>query len=205
MIDAVSDAHATVITLCNYDKYQSVNQEADAPADAPPTHHRRTTDAKDKEENEDKEHNSESLATDAPESTGVVGLPAAKGRKPRTKAHATKGATGDLIMAFERWWSEYPTERRIKKPKALAAYMKARATVDENTLLNSLRMFQFDRREFGRWIPEPLNWLGDERWLDGQRGEQSNLVSGRADWVARRQARVAEGDLILDGIVEEVL
>lgn len=45
MIDAVADAHATQITICNYDEYQRVSLPCDAPADAPSdaivTHSRR--------------------------------------------------------------------------------------------------------------------------------------------------------------------
>lgn len=35
VIDAVTDAGVTVITLCNYERYQSVPQQTDAPNDAP--------------------------------------------------------------------------------------------------------------------------------------------------------------------------
>jgi hypothetical protein len=44
-IDAATDAGVTVITIRNYDKYQSAASGADAPGDEKSTHHRRTTDA----------------------------------------------------------------------------------------------------------------------------------------------------------------
>ena len=44
-IDAVTDAGVTVITLCNYDKYQTGARFTDAPRKPEPTQHRRTTDA----------------------------------------------------------------------------------------------------------------------------------------------------------------
>lgn len=49
MIDASADAGVTVITLCNYDKYQASPQDADAATDTPPTHRRRTADSQNKE------------------------------------------------------------------------------------------------------------------------------------------------------------
>lgn len=48
MIERVTDAGVTVITICNYEKYQGDGSVCDAPTDAPPTHHRRTTDANEK-------------------------------------------------------------------------------------------------------------------------------------------------------------
>lgn len=38
MIDAVSDAHQTIITICNYDKFQALSEEGDALDDAEVTH-----------------------------------------------------------------------------------------------------------------------------------------------------------------------
>lgn len=52
MIRSVADAGQTVITICNYDKYQTVERVADAPIDASSTQDRRTTDADKKELNQ---------------------------------------------------------------------------------------------------------------------------------------------------------
>lgn len=49
IIDASTDAGQTVITICNYDKYQASPQDADATIDATPTQRRRNADAKKKE------------------------------------------------------------------------------------------------------------------------------------------------------------
>lgn len=48
MIDADSDAGVTVITLCNYSKYQDERRTTDAPSDAGATQERRTGDAQNK-------------------------------------------------------------------------------------------------------------------------------------------------------------
>lgn len=48
IIDAASDAGVTVVTVCNYDKYQGERRSSDAPIDAAATQDRRTTDAREK-------------------------------------------------------------------------------------------------------------------------------------------------------------
>lgn len=45
IIDAHSDAGVTLITVCNYDRYQGERRTSDAPSDAEATQQRRTTDA----------------------------------------------------------------------------------------------------------------------------------------------------------------
>ncbi len=57
-IDAATDAGQTVITICNYDKYQAHDTSTDAPSDAGATQERRSSDAnkkKDNKENKEKE------------------------------------------------------------------------------------------------------------------------------------------------------
>lgn len=55
MIDAATDAGQTIITICNYDKYQAPDFSSDAPSDAETTQQRRGGDAKYKEGKEGKE------------------------------------------------------------------------------------------------------------------------------------------------------
>ncbi len=52
MIDAVTDAGQTVITICNYEEYQLPAKTTDAPSDAAATQQRRGGDAKKNEGNE---------------------------------------------------------------------------------------------------------------------------------------------------------
>jgi hypothetical protein len=58
IIDAATDAGQTIITICNYEKYQAPKRDADAANDAGATQERRSDDAKYKEGKEGKEkHN----------------------------------------------------------------------------------------------------------------------------------------------------
>lgn len=56
MIDTTADAHATLITICNYEKYQSKTEPSDAlvdaPSDAPATHSRRKREPRNQETKE---------------------------------------------------------------------------------------------------------------------------------------------------------
>jgi len=64
-IDASSDAGQTVITICNYDKYQSPSQANDAACDAQTTQQRRSNDANNNEGKESKELTKETDTADA--------------------------------------------------------------------------------------------------------------------------------------------
>ncbi|MBK3798267.1 hypothetical protein GAY33_03270 [Azospirillum brasilense] len=55
MIECIADAGVTVITVCNYEQYQSPASFTDTPVDAAPMQDRYSSDAKKKEGNKDKE------------------------------------------------------------------------------------------------------------------------------------------------------
>lgn len=57
MIDAATDAGQTIVTICNYDRYQAPERTADAPANAAAPQQRRGGDANIKEGNKGKEDN----------------------------------------------------------------------------------------------------------------------------------------------------
>jgi hypothetical protein len=72
MITCVADAGQTVITICNYDTYQTTESVADAPTDAATTQQRRGGDANKKEGKEDNKDSEEPSGS----SSGAIAPPA---------------------------------------------------------------------------------------------------------------------------------
>ncbi len=117
MIRRSNDAGVTVITICNYCKYQDDTQGTDAPIDAPtdagPTHHRRT-EQEGKEVKEVKEKKEALLSK--PNGLdpaaflavwnsvcSVAGLPKVRTLKDQRRAKAIKRWREDFGGSVERW------------------------------------------------------------------------------------------------------
>ena len=74
MVERVTDAGITVLSICNYDIYQNAGRDGDAPADETPTQERRTSDANHKKgERRGKIHGG---GSDAPQLPAVIADPA---------------------------------------------------------------------------------------------------------------------------------
>lgn len=116
MIDASSDAGQTIITICNYDKYQSLEKSTDAPNDAAATQQRRGSDANNNKGNQGNEISSEANAssdTPAPQKSASA-FPCPQGVDPidwdglvqnrkRQKAPMTEAAYRGIVNKLERW------------------------------------------------------------------------------------------------------
>jgi hypothetical protein len=90
IIDASTDAGQTVITICNYDKYQLTQEVTDAASDADVTQLRSVSDAKKKEGKEKKEEEG------------------ARGRASDGKAYGFEGTVVRLTAAhLDRWRQTY--------------------------------------------------------------------------------------------------
>jgi hypothetical protein len=70
-----------------------------------------------------------------------------------------------MRAGFERWWAEWPRERRTGKKQAAKAYVAARREASEQELLDGIHRTRFDLSE-PRFIPHPSTWLNSGRWLD---------------------------------------
>lgn len=93
---------------------------------------------------------------------------------------------------FTAFWKTYP--RRVKKPRALAAY---RAALDRGAtpqvLLAAARRYANDRNlpEL-RFIPHPASWLDDDSWLDDPEPFRREEHFSRLDAVALRVDRIVD-------------
>ena len=66
-------------------------------------------------------------------------------------------------MGFLEWWNGYP--RKDAKHAARRAYVTAlKRGATPEALLAALGAYQFDRREFPRFVPHPTTWLNQGRW-----------------------------------------
>lgn len=150
MIDAASDAGVTVITICNYSKYQRVSlpidAASDAGSDAPATQLRR------KEED----------TKDTKEQQQTQNLPPC-----RAVASATRT---DRDKRFEEFWKSYP-KRLGANPKAPARKLFVgfiKSGVDPDAIIEGARRCATaDARKVGtEYIPQAVKWLRDRRWED---------------------------------------
>ena len=71
-----------------------------------------------------------------------------------------------MIQAeFKLFWNAYPVHRA--RTRALNEFRKVTAPIE--TILKAVeaqKQTENWKKENGRWIPAPDNWLRDERWLD---------------------------------------
>ena len=66
---------------------------------------------------------------------------------------------------FDIWWSEYP--RKVRKPEARRAYVKAATKVSDDRLLDAMRRYRdFDHRVAEGFILHASTWLNQECWDD---------------------------------------
>jgi hypothetical protein len=108
MIDARTDAGQTIVTICNYCKYQWPNGDADADTDAP-------KDAGATQERRKEEECNNDLKKEPPPSAASDRGKAAAGKtKPKcTRSLAPRAYT----PAFEAFWADYP-KTKTTNPKA---------------------------------------------------------------------------------------
>lgn len=121
IIDVATDAGQTVITVCNYDKYQTIGGQADAATDAGATQQRRGGDAKKNEGKEGKEGKKEERES-APAVADARSLASKPDPFPRPDwADATV-------------WADFLKNRKTKRlPNTATAHVKFLADVQRNS------------------------------------------------------------------------
>jgi hypothetical protein len=71
--------------------------------------------------------------------------------------------------AFERFWAAYPAHRRRDREACSAWWRDHIGPDEEAAVANGLVMWLISEewtKEDGRFVPAPLKWLSDRRWMD---------------------------------------
>jgi hypothetical protein len=174
MIDAASDAGQMVVTICNYDTYQTsieaTDAASDAEVDAAATQERRSSDAKKKEVN--KENNRDSISSDP--ILVLVGEP-----------QKVDVAKTNLTAEFAAWYAQYP--RREDKIAAEKAYRTARKKASAADLLGGAMAYAAECDRAGRerrYIKLPASWLNAGSWTN----EPQPSTGNHNDDISRQQS-----------------
>ena len=131
MIDCVTDAGQTLVTICNYEEYQNVARVTDAPTDADATQTRRSGDANKKEGKQGKELPLEADASrDAPAEPDAAEPEAIKLARPDAVEIETLKAMGTI-------WREVcgdvlPVPRTLDKGRQAALRRRFQDTFDRD-------------------------------------------------------------------------
>lgn len=80
-----------------------------------------------------------------------------------------------LAGDFENWWKVYP--RKVSKGAARKAYLKARKTVDAETLLAGAKRYAADPKRDPAYTKHAATWLNSECWLDESAEQKPTLVA----------------------------
>jgi hypothetical protein len=158
MIGTQPGTQYTVITICNYEKYQgdwdtSGTQDGTAPGT-------RAGHERDKEEEDNKIN--KTLMSDRP--ADLFSL-AEGGSKPQTADDA----------AFDAFWSAYP--RKVGKPEARKSWKAALKKADAGKIIDAASAYAEQTRgekTEPRFIKHPSAWLNAERWADFQPSLQAD-------------------------------
>jgi hypothetical protein len=203
MIDASTDAGQTIITLCNYDRYQLrrgvYDAVCDAPSDAEVTQNRRSSDANKNQGNQRKEANKDSplyppsaiepepaacAEAEREEQDGMMqdtlfGQPTEQaspsGRQAIAASPKPSGTdTAEIDAAFEALWLVY--DRKTGKLPARKAYERALRKTSAGTIHESARRFiaqQKSRGSHPTYTPHLATWLNQARYDDELPGDAS--------------------------------
>jgi hypothetical protein len=148
MIAAETAAGVTVITLCNYNIYQSeaplaaAHDAAETAAEAPQQR---------RESNKGNKGNKESNA------------------HPNIKGSQTLFGDEEQSLSgddpFELWWREVP--RKVGKGQARRAFIAALRKASFDSLIDGIRRYGASVADTdAKFICHPATWLNGERWLD---------------------------------------
>lgn len=166
MVTTQTDAHATRITICNYDEYQKVS----LPSDAAATQERRTTDApatQERRKQEDREYR-ENIKEE--EDTDVSSPPPATEPAPVKRTRRSKAEMSAVDADFAALAGAYPRRKGNNplKPARAKFDTLVRRGVAPATMIAGARAFAAQCVTDGKagtpYVPMLATWLNGESW-----------------------------------------
>ena len=160
-VDIQPARHFSIVTICNWDRYQNGDDD-DGQASGQPKDNQRTT----KGQPKDTYKNAKNVKN-------------VKNEDP----HTPKGGSS----AFDAFWQSYP--RKVGKGAAIRSFERQHGAAHLDAILAAIQwqaQSEQWRRDGGQYIPHPATWLNQQRWLDEQPARVA-LESDSTDRLARLQ------------------
>ncbi len=168
-ITSQSTSRFTILTICNYDSYQSEENPTNKPTNKPSN--KRLT-------NEQQATNKQLTTTkELKEEKNNTPLTPQEGAEPeleksenpaKGKSKSGPKAADKNIERFEKFWKSYP--RKIGKGQARKVWLRLKPN-DELTdtlvmAVEAQKKSEQWQKSQGQFIPHPTTWLNQERWED---------------------------------------
>lgn len=144
MISVKSDTGFSIITICNYSKYQGALRKADTHPDTPAD-----------------------TGSDTDTDTNISNIRTKEIKKDIPKGISQKVCDEFSETEFEEFWSQYG--RIGNKEPARKSFEKARKEASYATIINGLKRYQAYCRAIGaeqRYIKHAATWLNQRGWQD---------------------------------------
>lgn len=174
MINQQPTSHGTIITICNYSKYQDYQPATNQPTNQPPTSPQPATNQNKKELKEGKEGkelNKENFVKEKPEEETThaqTNQPASpENHPPDAGANpVTPPAKPDKAepVGFELFWKNFPNQRKGSRDRALRAYRLAIKRASAEKI--NLAVLQYAKSQEVRtgYAKGAAAWLNDDRY-----------------------------------------
>ena len=117
---------------------------------------------------------------------------ATKGQSPvdtPTKPSLTKPSQSKHIDQFEEFWRVFPAGRKVKKPQALKAWLKAIKKAKPQALIEAATEYAASPQGNGEYVCMPSTWLNNDRWQDDRAAWARSVPEGKLSIPSEQQTR----------------